>query len=157
LHPGSADHNITQRHPAPLSSPSRPRIEWPLPVPFPPISSSASKSAGLTVMCTTFVSSSLNGKSRFRRRCQQLVTNDSTNIYCKSVPFNGALSSMNLPKIIRRMLLGLAGRGSHSDRQSVHISSFSLYPLISLGSNADEVLLPDVSTLRLRRYFSSIL
>ena len=56
-------HNITHRHPAPRSSPSRPRSEWPLPVPLPPVSSSSRKSAGLTVMCTTLMSSSLNGKS----------------------------------------------------------------------------------------------
>lgn len=70
-------------------------------------------------------------------------------------PFKAHLSSTNLPSIIKRILLGLAGRGSHSLRQSVHISSFNLYPLISLGSNVPSV--DSTSTFLFVRYFSSIL
>lgn len=42
-----------------------------------------------------------------------------------SLPFNAALSSIMRPMMISRILLGLAGLGSHSDLQSFRMSSFN--------------------------------
>lgn len=67
-------HKITQRQPAPLSSASRCLRTPLLPALLPPVSSSFSSSAGLTVMCTTL-------------ECSML----------KRASFKAALSSINLP------------------------------------------------------------
>lgn len=73
----------------------------------------------------------------------------------ETLPFKAFLSSSILPRMISRMLVGAAGRGSHSFRQSVQINSFNLYPLKHSGSNCP--LEPFGSVFRFLRYFSSIL
>ena len=80
-------HKITHRHPAPRSPSSLPRIECPFPVPLPPASSSSRKSAGLTVMCTTFAASSLKGKStqQHNKHNQPLKPAKQRRMACKGV------------------------------------------------------------------------
>ena len=74
-----------------------------------------------------------------------------------NLPFNVFLSSTIFPIVINRIALGLAGLGSHSFRQSVHISSLSLYPVIAIGSNTPSAFADFATALRFVRYFSSIL
>lgn len=75
----------------------------------------------------------------------------------EELPFNGVLSSNNLPKKINRMLLGLLGCVSHSSLHSLNINSFRVYTLMLNGSFLPPSVIPGTSTFRLIKYLSSIL
>ena len=55
------------------------------------------------------------------------------------------------------MLVGLLGFASHSSLHSLNINSFNVYTLILYGSFLPVSVTPGTFTLRLIRYFSSIL